>query len=187
MTTTLLVVDTETGGLEPSGACIISIAAQVLVLGEGLLEPGAIFDTKIKPDRPVSKEAANVNGYTPEAWAGAPDGALALDLFRQWVEGVCKAHFLAPMWCGCNPLFDLKFYNSDRMRHGLIAPDGLSYRVIDVQSMAIPLLFRGEVSSVSLAALRAWAGLTGEQTHTAMGDVLDTCEVIGALLLRGAS
>lgn len=182
--TALLVVDTETGGLDPAEACIVSIAARVLVLGQGVLEPGEFFHTKIKPDRPVGDKAAAVNGYTPEAWADAPPADLALSLFRKWVDAVCKAHD-KPMWCGCNPLFDLKFYNSDRKRFGLVEPAGLSHRVIDVQSMAIPLLFSGEVSSVSLSALRTWAGLEGEQTHTALGDVDDTCEVIGALLLRG--
>jgi len=184
--TALLVVDTETGGLDPAESCIVSIAARVLVIGKGTLEPGAFFDTKIKPDRPVGDKAAAVNGYTAEAWVDAPPAGLALNLFRQWVESVCR-EYDRPMWCGCNPLFDLKFYNSDRKRFGLVEPDGLSYRVIDVQSMAIPLLFAGEVSSVSLAALRTWAGLEGEQTHTALGDVDDTCAVVGALLLRGRS
>ena len=89
------------------------------------------------------------------------------------------------MWCGCNPLFDLKFYNSDRKRAGEAAPDGLSYRVIDVQSMAFPLLFHGELRGLSLAKLRAWAGMTDEQKHTALEDVIDTAEVVGALLLKG--
>lgn len=185
--TALLVVDTETGGLDPVEACIISIAAQVLVIEPGKVEfAGEYFESKIKPDRPVGPAAAKVNGYTPEAWADAPEPAEALAAFRHWTEARCKEHD-KPMWCGCNPLFDLKFYNSDRKRHGQAEPHGLGYRVIDVQSMAIPLLFLGEVDSVSLSALRAWAGIDGEQSHTALGDVLDTCEVIGALLLRGSS
>lgn len=185
--TALLVVDTETGGLDPAEACIISIAAQVLVIEKGSVEfAGNAFESKIKPDRQVGKVAARVNGYTPEAWADAPDCRTVLTAFRKWVEAVCKIHD-KPMWTGCNPLFDLKFYNSDRKRYDQAEPHGLGYRVIDVQSMAIPLLFRGEVKSVSLSALRKWAGIEGEQTHTALGDVLDTCEVIGALLLRGAA
>ena len=77
------------------------------------------------------------------------------------MEAECKVHN-RPMWTGCNPLFDLKFYNSDRKRHDEAEPYGLSYRVIDVQSVALPLLFAGEVDGLSLAKLRAWAGIDRE-------------------------
>ena len=187
MSTTLLVVDTETGGLEPSEACIIEIAAQVLIVEPGNVDFGETFESRIKPDRPVHPKAAEVNGYMPDVWASAPEPAEVLAAFRQWVELQCKAQATKPMWCGCNPLFDLKFYNSDRKRHGQASPEGLHYRVIDVQSMAFPLVLTGEIKSVALSKLRTWAGCEGEQSHTALGDVLDTCEVVGALLLRGAS
>jgi len=189
--TTLLVVDTETGGLDPEVACIIEIAAQVLVIEPpdengvfdfGNLQPGEMFYAKIKPDRPVGEKAAAVNGYLPEAWHDALMPDVGLGNFRRFVERECKKARTRPMWCGCNPLFDLKFYNGDRKRYGQAAPDGLSYRVIDVQSLAFPLLFCGELTGLSLAKLRAWAGIEGEQKHTALDDVHDTCEVIGALL-----
>lgn len=181
----LLVVDTETGGLEPSDACMIELAAQVLEVRPGGLEPGADFHSKIKPDRPVHPKAAAVNGYTPEAWADAPALVDVLRAFVKFAEAVCKAYSCDVMWAGCNPLFDLKFYKSDSKRAGVPTPDGLSYRVIDVQSMCFPLLLRGEVESLGLRNLRTWAGCEGEQTHTAGGDVLDTCQVVGAFLLRG--
>lgn len=184
MSTALLVVDTETGGLDPAQACIVELAALVVVVDEDSLDVGERFYARIKPDRPVAPQAAAVNGYTPDAWRDAEEPAAAFARFRQWVEEQCKTH-KRPMWCGCNPLFDLKFYNSDRKRAGESAPEGLSYRVIDVQSMAFPLLFRGEVRGLSLAKLRAWAGMPDEQKHTALDDVLDTAEVIGALLLKG--
>lgn len=183
----LIVVDTETGGLDPGEACIIELGAQVLEVSPGALDPGETFHTKIKPDKPVSEQAAKVNGYTLEAWADAPPAADALDRFRAWVEAVCKAYGKTPpMWAGCNPLFDLKFFKSDCRRAGVNTPEGLSYRVIDVQSMCFPLLLRGEVSSLGLKNLRKWAGCDGEQKHTAEDDVFDTCQVIGAFLLREA-
>jgi DNA polymerase III epsilon subunit-like protein len=184
VTTALLVVDTETGGLLPSEACIIEIAAVPLFIDEQSIELGEPFEAKIKPDRPVSAKAAEVNGYTREAWIGALTADIVLDDFRRYVDALCQV-VKQPMWCGCNPLFDLKFYNSDRKRHGVAELQELSHRVIDVQSMAFPLIFRGEVRGVSLAKLRAWAGMPDEQKHTALDDVLDTCEVIGALLLKG--
>jgi DNA polymerase III epsilon subunit-like protein len=182
MSLALIVVDTETGGLDPDQHCIIEIAAQTLLIGVGEVTLGADFYRRIKPDRPVSPEAARVNGYTPEGWASADDPALALGAFRTWLSGQAQVHE-KPTWCGCNPVFDLKFFNSDRKRHDVAEPAGLGYRLIDVQSMAVSLVYRGEISSVSLSALRKWAGCEGEQKHTALADVLDTCRVVGALLM----
>jgi len=187
MTTTLLVVDTETGGLDPVEACIIEIAARVLIIEEGDVSKGESFTMKIKPDRPVHPKAAAVNGYKPADWAHAREPQEALRLFRGFVQEQCNLAASRPMWTGCNPLFDLKFYTSDRKRHDEAEPTGLHYRVVDVASMALPLLFSGAVHSVALRHLRAWAGCEGEQSHTAMGDVEDTCEVIGALLLEYGS
>jgi DNA polymerase III epsilon subunit-like protein len=163
---------------------MIEIAALPVFVDENTLDTGEPFHFKIKPDRPVNPKAAAVNGYTPEAWADAHEPEPVLVAFRTYVDALCQV-VKRPMWCGCNPLFDLKFYNSDRKRHGVAAPDGLSYRVIDVQSMAFPLLFHGAVRGLSLAKLRAWAGMPDEQKHTALDDVLDTCEVVGALLMKG--
>jgi len=180
----LVVVDTETGGLSPSNASITEIAAQVIEVYPGDLQLAETFETKCKPDRPVSPKAAEVNGYTPEAWADAPELPEALAEFTAWLDEVCKRvapH--NPMWTGCNPLFDLKFFKSDAERHGVTLPEGLSYRMIDVQSLCLPLLLKGEIEGLGLRHLRAWAGCEGEQTHTAMGDVNDTCQVIGAFLL----
>lgn len=184
----LVVVDTETGGLDPAQTCMIELAAQVVLVDEGRIEAledpsGGTFYERIKPDRPVEDQAACVNGYTPEAWANATEPKQAIDAFRRWLEGHAKTYD-RPMWCGSNPVFDVKFFNSDRKRHKVPEPGGLSYRLIDVQSMAMPLIYAGEIESVKLASLRQWAGLDGEQTHNALDDVLDTCQVLGALLER---
>lgn len=183
MKTALIVVDTETGGLDPAKACIIDIAAVVLVIEPGGIHADASCQFKIIPDHPVGAGAAAVNGYSAEAWADGYEPAVALNNFRLWIEKQCKAYD-RPMWAGCNPIFDLKFFNSDRKRHEIAEPHGLHYRVIDVQSMALPLIFTGDVENVSLSSLREWAGMTDEQSHTAFGDALDTCEVIGKLLMR---
>lgn len=182
----LIVVDTETGGLEPAEACIIELAAQVIEVHKGGLEPGPMFHILIKPDMPVGDKAAAVNGYTPEKWESALPPKVGLTAFTQWIDVLCKRYKVRPMWAGCNPVFDLKFFTSDCRRHDVIKPDGLSYRIIDVQSLCLPLLLRGEIDSLSLSSLRTWAGCEGDQTHTAHDDALDTCQVLGAFLYRGA-
>ena len=179
----LIVVDTETGGLEPVDACVIELAAQVVEIRPGSLDVGEQFYTKIKPNMPVGDKAAEVNGYTPEKWTDAPDAKDALQTFATWVDEQCAGYKMKPMWCGCNPVFDLKFVNSDMRRVGVERPTKLSYRVIDVQSLCLPLLLAGDVPSLALKNLRVWAGCEGEQTHEAMNDVFDTCAVIAAFLL----
>jgi DNA polymerase III alpha subunit (gram-positive type) len=179
----LTVIDCETGGLDPKDHCIIDLAAQVVEINGSNLDPGAFFQAKIKPDRPVSRGAAQVNGYTARKWKNAARAHQVLGAFNDWLASVISEYSTAPMWCGANPLFDLRFYNSDRKRFGLPLVDGLHYRTIDIQSMAFPLLVQGKVKSLSLSSLRTWAGCSGKQKHTAQADVMDTCQVLAALLM----
>lgn len=180
----LLVVDKETGGLSPREACTTEVAACMLYVYPGAIVPVAAFHTRMKPDLPVGDKAAEVSGYSPEAWVDAPDIREGLAMFTDWASLEVRSSPVRPMWTGCNPLFDLKFYNSDCDRLDIQKISGLSYRVIDVQSMCFPLLLSGEISSLKLEALRTWAGRTGKQTHTADGDVEDTVAVIQKFIGR---
>lgn len=186
MKDTFLVVDTETGGLDPEVACIVELAAVVVVMEHGQLSfPENIqeqFHVKIEPDLPVDDYAARLNGYSVETWHGVP-GRDALHEFSRWVE-IVATHYDRPVWTGCNPVFDLKFFQSDCKRLGVTPPDGLSYRVFDVQALAWPLRYRGEVENVKLETLRTWAGCGGTQKHTALEDVIDTIQVMDALFQR---
>lgn len=183
---TIIVVDTETGGLDPKTACIIDLAAQVLhyMPGKGFML-GESFASRIKPDRDVHPKAAKVNGYNPIEWYGEPSGQEVLSRFKTWLEAVAREHE-KPMWGGANPYFDLKFFASDCARFEIPEPHGLSHRILDVQSLALPLFLYGEVPTLGLRHLRQWAGCEGEQKHTALDDVLDTCQVIERLITNYA-
>lgn len=185
-----LVVDTETGGLDPTKASIISIAGQLVYAEDQVLkvpagQDEANFESLVQPVLPVHPEAAEINGYTEEAWADAPSAKGALNAFCRWCDKMALI-FEEPMWTGCNPVFDAKFLAADCERTGVELPSGLSYRLFDVQNLALPLLWKGEIENLKLATLRKWVGAEGEQEHTASGDVIDTIEVLEALLAKYA-
>ena len=198
-----LVVDFETGGLETNRASIISMAAAVYDTAERFGRPNpaplvageTLFSRYIRPDWPVQAQAAAVNGYHPDTWGeederGPVSPKEALDDFGMFIAHVAADKDTPIHWTGANPSFDVRFYQSDQKRLKAIRPEGLSYRLIDVQSMAMPLLIQGEIQSVKLdgapdrPGLRQWAGIPSTSAHTAMGDVLATMFVLHKLLNR---
>lgn len=184
----LVVVDTETGGLNPDEADIIEIAAlSVMIDGSEIVE-GDLFSSKVRPMLPVSDGAAKVNGYKEEDWADAPDADLVMGAFVEWsaeqeqIARKATGKKTKPMWTGSNPDFDIRFVFAVCRRNAISPPDSYHYKPLDLGSMCFPLMVTEEVDSLSLRALRKWAGMKGKQTHTAVGDVYDTVQVLRAIL-----
>jgi DNA polymerase III epsilon subunit-like protein len=178
----LIVVDTETGGFDPAERCIIELSAQhVLVEHDAkqvVAHPNESFHRFVKPDRPVSEGAAAVNGYSEKAWAGAQRMREVARAFIGWLYEIPHDGLV---WTGSNVTgFDLPFLHSDFGRVELALPGKpkFSRRVLNTESLCFPLLVKGEVEHVGIEALRTWAGLSGEQKHTAKDDVADTITII---------
>ena len=179
----LVVLDTETGGLDPVEHSLIEVAARVVDLNhlaQHVHVHDLHFESKVAPRLPVSKGAAAVNGYTAVRWRAAPSLGRFSEMFSRWL-----AHIDAPpdgslVWAGSNVGFDLGFLKSDLRQVGAELPGKpkFSRRLLNTESLCFPLLLRGTVSSLGVAALRKWAGLKGEQKHTALDDVNDTVAII---------
>ncbi len=183
MSILLIVIDTETGGLDWDAQCIIEVAAQALTIDKYLninLNGISPFAQRIAPDRPVSLEAAAVNGYDPDKWGGGSAHSVLRDL-AYYAQETLPADSSA-LWCGADPGFDRNFIRSDRRRHGFSAAMPISYRNVDVESLALPLYAAGEIEKTSLQALRDWAGIPGAEIHTALQDVRDTISVLHYML-----
>lgn len=185
----LIVIDTETGGLDPEKHCIIELAARLVridVENQSIRVPRSkVFHAYLLPDRPVRPQAAAINGYQEDWWQGnAMPPANVFVQFLNYLDGIEEQDL---MWAGSNVTgFDLPFLRSDMARHRLKLPGKptMSHRTLNTESLCFPLFVAGETKSCGLSALRSWAGCLGKQKHTAIDDVEDAIRVIGSYLHR---
>jgi len=191
----LIVLDTETGGLDPDKHCIIELAARLVHIDNRSLRVTLkVFHTYIQPDRPVDPAAAEVNGYNKHFWnRKAVRPKHAFTGFVNWLNALCEidhvnqcSHELEGLiWAGSNVLgFDLPFLRSDMARVGLELPGKpkMTRRTLNTESLCFPLFVSGQVEGCGIADLRKWAGCEGEQAHRAIDDIDDTIKVIDAYL-----
>lgn len=109
----LIVVDTETSGLEPAqGAQIVEIAA--CAVSGGLIV--AEWSTLVWPGRdtlrrPEWRRCREITGISTDDLVDAPDAEEARKLFGQWVAGVAKATGQQgpPLLTSFNRQFDQRF------------------------------------------------------------------------------
>lgn len=191
--TYLMIVDTETGGLSPESTSVIEVAAQLHVVLH-MSKPGSDrtyftvaqsaepFHRLVRPRLPVEEQAAAVNGYDPDRWEreGVNYDVAMRDLHAFLAEE--ESDIEGIVWTGSNVQgFDLPFLRNEMAAAGLELPGKprFSRRTLNTESLCFPLFARGYTDSCGLAALRTWAGLKGEQRHTAIGDIEDTATIIG--------
>jgi len=166
----MIVIDTETTGLDPHRHQMVSIAARHI-------DSGAVFSVyiRLRPGVTVDLSAMMVHCLTAEELEarGVPE-SLAMLQFEDWLKG------LGPQdWCGCNPQFDLGFLLAAFGRAGMRA--SLSRRPVCVQTLAwmahrmgkIVLPWGGDgLCSRSLDSILKALGLSRRgATHDAVEDV----------------
>lgn len=185
----LIVLDTETGGLDPTRHCIIELAARLVRLdadNKSVRVPQAkVFHAYILPDRLINPEAAKINGYCFDWWQ--ENAMLRSDAFAQFLDYLDGLGEEDMIWAGSNVTgFDLPFLRSDMARVGLKLPGKpkMAGRALNTESLCFPLFANYEVDSCGVAALRKWAGCSGKQSHNAIDDVEDTVRIIGAYFQR---
>jgi DNA polymerase III epsilon subunit-like protein len=166
----IVVVDTETTGLDPTAHEVIDVAAVLVDAGtfEVLAEAGGRCPL-LRPDR-AHPEALRVNGYTPEAWATARP----LEEVLPEVLGLVAR---AEAWLGSNPGFDVDFVGAAAGEVGLSTP--ALPRLIDTAQLASGLGVRGPGRRPhSLDALCELYGVEGlGEAHTARADCFRALEV----------
>jgi DNA polymerase III epsilon subunit-like protein len=152
--------DTETTGLNPDQNDILDIAI-VRVMPDGTEE---VFEAKVQMDRPENAhpKALEVNGYTPEKWAGARTAA---EVFGEIHErGLLRDCILA----GQNVGFDAAFINATFKRLGIKAR--VDYHLFDTVTLALEHLLPYLENSVSLVPVCVALGIPTEGAHGAMAD-----------------
>lgn len=162
-------IDTETTGLDESRHEIIELAA--------IRTTGPDFEVikqnswKIKPGRieTASAQALRINGYSEEAWEGAPSISHVLSELIPFLEGAIPA--------GHNVQFDLRFLKVAWNAWPGLEPD-MNYRSLDTVSLVFPLALLGETTGVSLSKVHSiLCPRESKPTHRALADALASRQI----------
>jgi oligoribonuclease (3'-5' exoribonuclease) len=175
-------MDCEFGGLDPELHDITEVA---VILTDYRLDELASGEWKIaaRPHR-ISREAAEISGYTAEAWEGAPH---LRDVLAQIDALLPSGKTVVP--AGQNVRMDVTFL--ERAYRAIERPYPFDYHVIDLATLFYTWsLVAGEpVAALSLRQAAINAGLiTGPVAHRAMADARLTLDAfrhyVGRLSLR---
>lgn len=188
----LLVIDTETGGLDPSRYSILSLGA-VVWEGGALGETFEVFVAE--PDPAVEPEAMGVNGIDL-AWLKEHGAAPreAVGLFQLFVErnfgGEGRGGKI--QLAGHNVSFDVGFLKRLYRLAGSGYDEVFSHRLLDTASVINFLIVAGRLppGRTGLGPALKHFGIEVEagRRHTALGDALATARLLNKTveLVRGA-
>jgi DNA polymerase-3 subunit epsilon len=184
----LVFIDCETSGLDPYRHEILEFAAVRMspVIGRDG-HSREVIEALVQIDRPLvmkcrmrwpemaSPEALAVNGYTQDKWKNAVDVRELLYAFSEYM-GTSDVN--APIVVGQNTQFDWRFLAEayHRERNGGFELPRTKY-LVDIASIAWPLLQTGAIESIRLRTLCDWYGISNDGEHSALTDVLRTVKV----------
>lgn len=154
-------IDLETGGLSETQNPILEIGA-VWTDSSGRKVRGT-FDTKVAVPQGfwVHQEAAEVCGYHPAKWLGAPKDTEAILQFSKWLPH-------RYMHGGYNCPFDQRFLDHNIARLGIL-PVGRA-GTIDVIRSVKQLKKIGRIQSASLDSACSHFGISSDVHHRALAD-----------------
>lgn len=172
----VVVLDTETGGLAAARVALLQVA--FVVVSPDLVEERARGSQKVQPrgDLELTAEAARVNGYSPAAWAGAPDEAEVL-------ARLSKALPDRFVLVGHQINFDVRVLEAAAARCRMSPCLDRAVETVCTLALARRLQKRGvlPVASCGLGALRAHFGLPDVGAHRALADVVTCLAVLREL------
>jgi DNA polymerase III epsilon subunit-like protein len=172
----IVVIDTETGGLDCQTNALLSIGAYNLLTGEK-------FYAQMKANESLhcNAIALKVNGLNPLFGEDERD---VMHEFKLWIHRQ-GSHILA----GANTAFDIGFLNKAFERQFIVSP--LGHRVLDVISMALMAHMLGkltlpvlhDIPCASLDAILQTIGLSRPTLeHNSLTDAILTAEAIKTIL-----
>ncbi len=166
----IVVIDTETTGLDPARDRVIDIGAVRL---DADLRVTDSWSTLVDPERALPLQITRLTGIAPADLAGAPSFARA---YEELCEFVGEA-----LVVGQNVAFDLAMLGAAAARCG--APP---LRARSFDTLAASLLLYPEIDRHGLAAMAVTLGL-GEPPHRALPDAQVTAALLDALRRRAAT
>lgn len=165
----LLVIDTETTGLDPATDALVQLAA--IMLDPQSLAEQAAFSTLIRSQRPISAEAHAVHGLALEDLEAAPELPSAISAFAKFAEP-------SAVISGHNVGFDYAFLKSAYAQVGLEFP--FDYHTLDIWSLSFFILGADgiELPKYNLDHLCSLYGIVRGPRHDAMEDVRASAQVL---------
>jgi DNA polymerase III subunit epsilon len=185
--TKLLVIDTETGGIDPDRHSLLSLAA--VVWADGRIE-GEIEIFVSEPDITVTARALEINRIDlVEHAQQAVAPAETLSRLLAFVADHFRAELAAGeqvVLAGHNVGFDVSFLRRLCRLAGSAYPAIFSHRTLDTASILRFLSLAGIVPPAAVASTEAFAFLgvriPERLRHTALGDARATAELLTHLI-----
>lgn len=179
----LVVIDTETTGLNPASGEIIEVSAIKYDIG---FKPISCFTTLLKPHRKIPKDATEVNHITNEMVEDKPYFADIISSLSEYISGCNIA--------GHNLKFDLqflfvsglplsskvKYYDTlELAKHTLLSDKS---KVWDKEEGRTVLTDESDVSDYKLCTLCDYYNIYPSNAHRALSDVYATGKVMEHLI-----
>jgi DNA polymerase III subunit epsilon len=166
-------IDLETTGLDPELHEIIEFAAIKTRIDDEKIEIISTAEFKIFPEYPVDPFIAKLNGYNEDQWdreSVSPEEALG---------GIFS--LLRDTWhAGSNPKFDESFLKVLAKKLHWNYPRISNYHLLDVSTMAFPLLVNGNVERLKQETIAKYYGIDGGG-HRAMADAMQCLSILAKL------
>jgi DNA polymerase-3 subunit epsilon/ATP-dependent DNA helicase DinG len=165
----LVVVDTETTGLDPVRDRVVEIGAVRLDAG---LRVVATWDSLVDSGSPLPLQIARLTGITAGDLAGAPPFADAYAALRSFLGDAIVL--------GQNVAFDLAMLGAAAARCGAPPPRPHAFDTLEAALLLLPELDRHGLASLALALD------LGEPPHRALPDAMATAALLRELARRAA-
>jgi DNA polymerase III epsilon subunit family exonuclease len=165
----MLVLDTETTGLDVKDDRVVSIGAVRMVGGRVFRH--VTFHQLCTPGRPIPPAATKIHHITDADVANAPKFA------EVW--GNCQPLLEGTVMVGYNIPFDIAMLRHECRRAGLSWQEP---RFLDILLLAVALI--DDLRNDNLEGLTAYLGVDVHDRHNALGDSLMEAETLACLLPR---
>ncbi len=165
----LVVLDTETTGLDPVRDRVVEIGAARLDAG---LRVVATWDTLVDPGCPLPLQIARLTGLSPDDLAAAPPFGDAYAALRDFLGDAVVV--------GQNVAFDLAMLGAAAARCSAPPPHPRVFDTLEAALLLLPELDRHGLSSLALTLD------LGDAPHRALPDALATAALLRELARRAA-
>lgn len=168
-------IDTETSGLDPNTCEVLELSYQSWENFKRGDMSNDIFRAMGNPETEAFKGAAKINGY--DAAKREQCASFRYGFVKRCFDAIEAVDGIV---LGANPAFDWAFLKTAAERLGVPLPK-CRVRLVDVSSLAVPMMAAGKVASLSLRDLVKLVGKTqGDGAgggHTSKQDVELTIDV----------